>query len=217
MYITPPLDWGLPPGQLRPITRWGDPILHRPLAPVTRFGESLAHLVADMFVTMAAADGVGLAANQVGVDLSVFVFDLRPNVEGPAEEDDTDSIAEADQPRLVGVVCNPVLTSPDLPEQGSEKDSEGCLSLPGAFVPCRRALVTEVTGVDHRGQPVHYGGSGLLARCLQHEADHLRGVVFADLLPGRHRRKLQAQAARLAQQYPDDWPVTPHLPADDRG
>jgi peptide deformylase len=192
--------------------------MHRPLEPVTTFDESLSRLVADMFATMDAADGVGLAANQVGVDLALFVFDLRPDPSGSdesAQPDAAEPIPEADLLELVGVVCNPVLTLPDVPEQGSEKDSEGCLSLPGAFVPCRRAAVAEVTGIDHTGGPVHYGGTGLLARCLQHEADHLRGVVFGDLLPGRHKRKLHAQATRLAAEYPDNWPVSPRVAADD--
>jgi peptide deformylase len=214
VHRTTPTDWQLPPGQLRPITRWGDPLMHRPLVPVTDFDERLLQLVADMFATMDAAEGVGLAANQVGVDLAVFVFDLRPDDTWLEEQEDADPIPVADLRRLVGVVCNPVVTTPDVPEQGSEKDSEGCLSLPGAFVPCRRPTVAEVTGVDHTGKPVHYGGAGLVARCLQHEADHLRGVVFGDLLPGRHRRKLHAQATRLAAEYPDDWPVSPHAPSD---
>jgi peptide deformylase len=212
VHRTPPAASEHPPGRLRPITRWGDPVLHRPLSPVICFDESLAQLVADMFQTMAAADGVGLAANQVGVDLAVFVFDLRPDA---IAAEDTAQGSEADQVGLAGVACNPVLGTPDVPGQGIAKDSEGCLSLPGAFVPCRRALVAEVSAVDHTGRPVHYGGSGLVARCLQHEADHLRGVVFADLLPGRHRRKLHAQATRLAEEYPDDWPVTAHVPGED--
>lgn len=215
MHRTTPTGWQLPAGQLRPITRWGDALLHRPLAKVTSFDESLAQLVADMFATMDAADGVGLAANQVGVDLAMFVFDLRPDVTGRDDQEGADPIPEVVLRGLVGVVCNPVLTTPEVPEQSSEKDSEGCLSLPGAFVPCRRATVAEVSGVDHTGQPVHYGGTGLVARCLQHEADHLRGVVFGDLLPGHHRRKLHAQAARLAAEYPVDWPVSPHVPSDD--
>jgi peptide deformylase len=219
-YRATPATWQLPPGQVRPITRWGDPLMHRPLAEVTSFDGDLGQLVADMFATMDAADGVGLAANQVGVDLAVFVFDLRPD---PAAGPDDDEGQSADGPlsptdllRLVGVVCNPTLT---IPETGdgveTEKDSEGCLSLPGAFVPCRRASLAVVSGFDHTGQPVRYQGRGLLARCLQHEADHLRGVVFADLLPGRHRRKLHSQAARLAGNYPDDWPVTPQRTGDD--
>lgn len=192
---------GLPVGTIRPMVHWGQPIMHRPLAPVTTFDADLATLAADMFVTMDAADGVGLAANQVGTDLAMFVFDLR----GPGEPDGG-----------VGVVCNPVLTVPDPDDPASEgqawiSDSEGCLSLPGAFVPCKRALIAEVSGVDHTGAPVSYQGSGLMARCLQHEADHLRGVVFADHVPGRLRRKLHKQAERYALEFPPDWPVSPRV------
>jgi len=190
---------GLPVGTIRPMVHWGEPIMHRTLAPVTRFDAALAALAADMFVTMDAADGVGLAANQVGVDLALFVFDLR----GPGEPDGA-----------VGVVCNPVLTVPDPDDPDSTgqawiSDSEGCLSLPGAFVPCKRALIASVSGVDHTGAPVSHHGTGLMARCLQHESDHLRGVVFADHVPGRLRRKLHKQAERYAPEFPPDWPVSP--------
>jgi len=190
---------GLPVGTIRPMVHWGQPIMHRRLAPVTTFDADLAALAADMFVTMDAADGVGLAANQIGIDLAMFVFDLR----GPGEPDGA-----------VGVVCNPVLSVPDPDDPDSVgqawiADSEGCLSLPGAFVPCKRALIAGVTGVDHTGTPVSYQGSGLLARCFQHEVDHLRGVVFADHVPGRLRRKLHKQAERYAAEFPPDWPVSP--------
>ncbi len=190
---------GLPAGTIRPMVHWGQPIMHRPLAPVTTFDAGLATLAADMFVTMDAADGVGLAANQVGADLAMFVFDLR----GPGEPEGA-----------VGVVCNPVLSVPDPDDPDSAgqawiSDSEGCLSLPGAFVPCKRALIASVSGVDHTGAPVSYQGSGLMARCLQHESDHLRGVVFAAHVPGRLRRKLHKQAERYASEFPPDWPVSP--------
>jgi len=193
---------GLPVGMIRPMVHWGQPIMHRALAPVTTFDADLAALAADMFVTMDAADGVGLAANQVGADLAMFVFDVRL----PGEPDGA-----------VGVICNPVLTvpepdDPDDPHSAGQAwiaDSEGCLSLPGAFVPCKRALVASVSGVDHTGAPVSYHGTGLLARCLQHESDHLRGVVFADHVPGRLRRKLHKQAERYASEFPPDWPVSP--------
>lgn len=191
----------LPDGTIRAMVHWGRPIMHRPLVPVTRFDADLAALAADMFVTMDAADGVGLAANQVGEDLAMFVFDLR-GLEDPNG--------------AVGVVCNPVLTVPDPDDQDSLgqpwiSDSEGCLSLPGAFVPCKRALLAAVSGVDHTGVPVSYQGSGLMARCLQHESDHLRGVVFADHVPGRLRRKLHKQAERYASEFPPDWPVSPRV------
>ncbi len=211
---------GLPAGTVRPIARWGEAVLHTRPAPVTSFDTELAELVADLFATMDAADGVGLAANQIGVAQSLFVFDIRlDGGEGTDERAAGDPIAADDAPGhspASGVVCNPVLQLSDDAGQAWLSDEEGCLSLPGAFVPSKRALMATVTGVDHHGQPVGYTASGFLARCFQHETDHLDGVVFADRLSGWQRRRLQRQAARYAADYPDDWPVSAGLddPAD---
>src|SRR3954447_23750781 len=109
-------------GVVRPITRWGEPVMHRPQQPVTAFDAELEALVADMVETMYAADGVGLAACQIGVDRAVFVFDCP---------DDTGQ-------RTVGVVCNPQLTLPEGKERRLVEGEEGCLSYPGAFVDCAR-------------------------------------------------------------------------------
>ncbi|HYJ69031.1 MAG TPA: peptide deformylase [Nocardioidaceae bacterium] len=182
-------------GTVRPMTRWGDPLMHRPLKPVAEFDEALATLVADMSATMYAADGVGLAANQIGVDLAVFVFDC----------------VERDGNRTFGVVCNPVLTLPEGRERRLEEDDEGCLSLPGVFSTCARPDHARVDGLDEHGRPVTFEGDGLLARCLQHETDHLYGRVFADRLPGRARKRLLKAAESVADQFPDDWPVTPAI------
>jgi peptide deformylase len=178
-------------GNARPITRWGADVIHAPSRPVQVFDGELETLVADMVATMYAADGVGLAANQVGVDLKVFVFDC-------ADDDGT---------RHRGVVCNPVVAVPVGRDRTLEDAEEGCLSLPGAFGTLARPTEAEVRGVDHHGAPVTYAGSGSLARCLQHEADHLQGIVFADRLPTRDRKRLYKEAAKLAQNYPPDWPV----------
>jgi peptide deformylase len=166
--------------------------MHRTLTPVTAYDDALATLVADMSATMYAADGVGLAANQIGVDLAVFVFDCV---------DDSGT-------RHYGVVCNPVLTLPEGRDRRLEEDDEGCLSLPGVFSTCARPDHARVKGLDQHGQPVAYEGDGLLARCLQHETDHLFGRVFADRLPGRARKRLLKQAESIAADFPDDWPVT---------
>ena len=107
-------------GAVRPITRWGEPVMHRTQEPITEFDEALHELVADMVATMYAADGVGLAACQIGVDRSVFVFDC-PDEEGV---------------RHVGIVCNPELFLPEGRDRKLEDDDEGCLSLPGAFIGC---------------------------------------------------------------------------------
>jgi peptide deformylase len=179
-------------GSVRPITRWGTPVMHHELADVTVFDDELHTLVRDMVATMYAARGVGLAANQVGVDRKVFVFDCP-------DDDDV---------QVTGVVCNPVLTLPEGKDRNFEEADEGCLSLPGAFTTCARPDHARVTGVDEHGEPVEFVGTGLLARCLQHETDHLFGTVFGDRIPERARKKLNKQHEELADDYPDDWPVT---------
>lgn len=188
-------------GNVRPITRWGDPVMHRELAEVTAFDDDLRTLVRDMVATMYAAKGVGLAANQVGTDLKVFVFDC------PDDNDD----------HVTGVVCNPKLRLPEGKERNLEDEDEGCLSLPGAFTGCARPDQAHVTGLDENGEPVEFIGDGLLARCLQHETDHLFGTVFGDRLPERSRKKLHKQHHEVADRYPGDWPVTPLVedPTDD--
>lgn len=178
-------------GTVRPMTRWGDPVMHQPSRPVTEFDESLRALVADMVATMYAAEGVGLAACQIGVDLSVFVFDC-PDETGTAYQ---------------GVVCNPVLHLPEGKDRKLDDGEEGCLSYPGAFVSCARPDFARVTGQGVDGQPVEYSGTGLLARCLQHETDHLYGTVFGDRLSDRLRKKLRKQMEAAAEDYPPTWPA----------
>jgi peptide deformylase len=175
------------------MTRWGEPVMHRVQEPVTEFDEALRALAADMVATMYAADGVGLAACQIGVDRSIFVFDC-PDDQGVHH---------------LGVVCNPVLFLPEGKERRLEDSDEGCLSLPGAFVDCARPDWARVEGQGLDGSPVSYEGTGLLARCLQHETDHVYGTVFGDRLNKRARKKLFKEADRFAENYPSDWPVSP--------
>lgn len=164
--------------------------MHRPGRPVTLFDDSLQQLVADMVATMYAAEGVGLAANQIGVDLQVFVFDCHD-----------------DGVRSRGVVCNARLEVPLGRDRVLDDSDEGCLSLPGAFVACARPDYATVTGLDLTGDPVRYSGTGLLARCLQHESDHLQGVVFGDRLSARLRKRLHKEAAQVADDFPPGWPA----------
>jgi peptide deformylase len=182
----------LPPGgTVRPITRWGEPVMHRTQEPVTEFDDDLRRLVADMAATMYAADGVGLAACQIGVDRAVFVFDCP----------DDDGV------RHQGVVCNPELFLPEGRDRRLDDGDEGCLSLPGAFVPCARPSYAKVAGQDLDGRPVSYAGFGLFARCLQHETDHCNGTVFGDRLNRRARKRLYKEADEAAEEYPDHWPA----------
>ena len=178
-------------GETRPITRWGEPVMHRKQEPITEFDEDLRSLAADMVATMYAADGVGLAACQIGVDRAIFVFDCP---------DDTGTHHR-------GVVCNPVLFLPEGKDRKLEDDDEGCLSLPGAFIPLARPDYAAVEGQDLDGDPVRYAGRGLLARCLQHETDHCDGTVFGDRLNRRARKKLHKEHEALAENYPADWPA----------
>lgn len=158
---------------IRPIRVWGDPVLRTPCDPVTSFDDDLRRLVDDMFETMYDAPGVGLAANQIGVSLRLFVYD----VEGEK-----------------GVVANPEL---DLSDE-EQRDDEGCLSVPGLSYDRRRAMRTTVSGFDEYGEPVKYEASDLLARCFQHETDHINGEIYVDKLD-RDERKAALKAIREAQ------------------
>jgi len=186
-------------GTVLPITRWGEPVMHAQTRPVTAFDDDLRQLVRNMFATMAAAHGVGLAATQVGIDLALFIYDCP-------DEDDINR---------VGAICNPVVTLPDGDDRNLESTEEGCLSLPGGYQPLARPDHSVCNGFDPWGQPVTVIGTGTLARCLQHETDHLNGTVFGDRLSTRMRRKLYAQHDELAHLYPADWPVRPRLTSAD--
>ncbi|WP_019814630.1 peptide deformylase [Saccharomonospora saliphila] len=152
----------------------GDPVLHTRTREVEAFDADLATLVDDMFETMYAAEGVGLAANQIGVDLRVFVYDC-PDDQGV---------------RHKGLVVNPVLETSEVPETMPDPDDdwEGCLSVPGESYPTGRASWAKVTGRDLDGSEIEVEGTGYFARCLQHETDHLNGYLYLDRLVGRHAR-----------------------------
>ncbi|MPY52505.1 peptide deformylase [Streptomyces acidicola] len=164
-------------GRVRPMTLLGDPVLHAPCEEVTDFGPELASLVEDMFATMYAAQGVGLAANQVGERSRVFVYDC------PDDE----------EVRHVGHVVNPRLV-----EAGGIvlRGPEGCLSLPGLEAGTERYDEAVVEGFTVDGDPVRVRGTGFFARCLQHECDHLEGRVYMDRLTGWRRWRAVRRAAR---------------------
>ena len=169
-------------GVARPIVTYGeDPVLHRRCVEVTEFDRDLRRLVLDMFASMQAADGVGLAANQIGVDARVFVIDCP----------------DADGEDVVGYVVNPVLTvlDPVGDEPAVELTEEGCLSVPGPYTELPRAFRARVDGVDLTGEPISIEATGMAARCLQHEVDHLDGTVYVDLLSEDLRERLLAEAA----------------------
>ncbi|WP_030347199.1 peptide deformylase [Streptomyces sp. NRRL S-1022] len=165
-------------GAVRRITEVGEQVLHKPCRDVTEFGPDLAALVDDMFRTMYVAEGAGLAANQVGVDLRVFVYDCP----------DDDGV------RHVGHIVNPVL---DTPTSGRRllDEGEGCLSVPGAVMAVPRPDRAVVRGRDRDGRPVVVEGTGYFARCLIHETDHTNGYVYLDRLSKRDKKDALRQMA----------------------
>jgi peptide deformylase len=172
---------------VQPIRLFGDPVLRTPAEPVTTFDKELRVLVRDLAETMVDAPGVGLAAPQIGVSLRVFTYD----VDG-----------------VVGHLVNPTL---DLSEE-TDEDEEGCLSLPGLSFPTKRAVRAVAKGFNTHGDPVTIEGTELLARCVQHETDHLDGVLFIDRLD-REQRKLALKAIREAEWADGTAPtvkVSPH-------
>jgi len=157
------------------IRQLGDPILRSATAPVTAFDDDLRRLVDRMFAAMYEAQGVGLAANQIGVALRLFVMDC----EG-----------------VKLAVINPHVR--DLSPDTIDDQLEGCLSVPGRHYPTPRATSATIIGQDERGHPVDRRGEGMVARCFQHEVDHLDGKLYLDRLTGRIRK----QALRELREQP---------------
>lgn len=151
-----------------PIRIMGDPVLHSPASEVDEITDEIRTLVADMYETMDAAPGVGLAAPQVGVPLRIYVYTY---------------IDDDDQPWR-GEIINPVLwmTPPEPGHPDPDEESEGCLSFPGERFPLRRSDRVMVTGIDLEGEHVHIEVDGWRARIMQHEFDHLDGVLYVDRL-----------------------------------
>ncbi|MHA6764070.1 peptide deformylase [Streptacidiphilus sp. PAMC 29251] len=179
----------LPPeagrGSVRRITVVGEEVLHRPCRAVTEFGTpELARLIDDMFLTMYVADGAGLAANQVGVDLRLFVYDCQ----------------DEDRVRHVGHIVNPVLDEPDPAHRVLIEDGEGCLSVPGAGLEVARTDHALARGFDQDGNPLVIEGTGYFARCLQHETDHVNGFLYLDRLSKRDRKEALRQMTERQEQ-----------------
>lgn len=182
-----------------PIQITGEPVLHVPASPVTEFDDQLAALVADMFETMEAAPGVGLAAPQVGIPLRLFVFDWTDDAEREWR----------------GVAINPELwvSSTSLGEADEDDDSEGCLSVPGERFPLRRAELAILRAFDLDQKPFEIRAEGWLARIFQHEYDHLDGVLYVDRLEPVHAKAATKAVRRNGWGAPgNSWlPGVDHL------
>lgn len=175
---------------LLPIHTLGSPILREETTPVTEFGDELRSLVADMFETMYAASGIGLAAPQVGRNERLAVVD----VEGQKF-----------------VIVNPEIVF----REGKERAEEACLSMPELFGDVDRAKRVIVKALDADGAPVEIHATALLARCLQHEIDHLHGKLFIDYLSYLKRRAQLAIWDEERTKYPDNLRYLKPAPAGD--
>ncbi len=175
---------------IRPIRLFGDPILRRVADPVVDFDKELRALVADLTDTMFDANGGGIAAPQIGVGLRVFTYVIEGEV---------------------GHLVNPAV------EVVGDEDQvlqEGCLSIPGVPMDCRRHLDVVTSGTDMYGEPIRLEGSGRLSMIIQHETDHLDGILFVDRLDPEHREAAVA-AIREAEWSGGVVPeirVSPHAP-----
>jgi len=157
---------------VRPIRLFGDPVLRTEADPVTSFDRELRQLVTDLEDTVREPGRAGVAAPQIGVSLRVFSY----HVEG-----------------VVSHLVNPVLSD----RRGEQDDEEGCLSVPGLEFPTPRAMHVVARGQDQHGEPVVIEASGFLARALQHETDHLDGILYIDTLTGDVRRQALRELRRI--------------------
>jgi peptide deformylase len=164
---------------VRPVRIYGDPVLRTRAKEVVEIDDTLRDLVRDLFDTMKAYQGVGLAANQVGVLQRVLVVDV-PLGEGE---------------RVRAALVNPVISSPS----GSETGEEGCLSIPGIYEDVARAKKVRVHALDEQGRAIELDAEGYLARALQHEVDHLDGRLFVDRLSLLKRQFLRRSLDALAR------------------
>ncbi len=183
----PTLTTGVRAVAIQPIRIFGDPVLRMKAQPVTTFDKELRNLVRDLTETMKDAPGSGLAAPQIGVSLRVFTY----HVDGE-----------------LGHLVNPTLDLTDEQQDGEE----GCLSLPGLSFDTRRSFGVVAKGFTMHGDPVTVEGTQLLARCIQHETDHLDGIIFIDRLD-REQRKAAMKAIRDADWGGEPAPqvrVSPH-------
>ena len=169
---------------IRAVRLFGDPILRTAAEPVTDFDKQLRALVKDLTATLDDAHGAGLAAPQIGVGLRVFAYAVGTER---------------------GHLVNPVLDFPDAEEQHGE---EGCLSFPGVYYDVKRRLNTVARGFTELGDPVQIVGTRVLSRCLQHETDHLDGVLFIDRMDAA-TRKLAMREIREAN-WEGPVKITPH-------
>jgi peptide deformylase len=164
---------------IRPIIRYGADVLHQPGRPVAEITAEILQLVDDMIQTMYAAPGIGLAATQIGVPLRIFVAD----------------VSAGRNPNDLITFINPEFVERD----GMQLEEEGCLSIPGFNATLARPSRAVVKGLNRNGEEQVIEGTGLLARCFQHEMDHLEGTLFVDRLRGLQKDLIVRKIKKLSR------------------
>jgi len=170
----------------------GDPVLRKKSAPVTDITDEHRELIEDMYESMHAHNGVGLAAPQVGVSLRIAVLGI---------------------PERGKKVLHVTLINPEYDNvEGGNSDDEGCLSIPGIYDELKRAAKLDVRALDEKGQPISFTCEGLFARAVQHEVDHLNGMLFVDRLSVLRRTRLKKELKAIEENYADLSAATARRP-----
>jgi peptide deformylase len=162
-----------------PIVKYGEPVLETPSVDVSSFDAELEKLVSDMFETMYAARGVGLAAPQIGIGKRLCVID----------------VTSGEDPKSRLVLANPVILS----VEGKQTDEEGCLSLPNFRASTLRPMAARIKAQDVHGEPLEIRGEGLLARAFCHEIDHLNGILFIQHLSKLKRDSIRRKVRKMVK------------------
>jgi len=168
---------------LRPLRILGDPVLRKKAAPVDQITDEHRELIEDMYETMHANNGVGLAAPQVGVSLRIAVL----------------GVPEKGKKVLHVTLINPEYSN----ASGSQDDDEGCLSIPGVYDGLKRYAKLDVRGLSEKGEAIEFTCEGLFARAVQHEVDHLNGMLFIDRLSVLRRQRLKKELKSIEESYSD--------------
>lgn len=175
-----------------PVVKYGHPALRRPGQRIREITPAISQLIADMLETMRAAEGIGLAAQQVGEALQLAVIDVRPAKDRPSR---LELNGQAVDPHSLMplVLINPEIRPFGEPETGPE----GCLSFPEIYGDITRPGQVEVSALNAQGQPIHFKAGGLLSRAIQHECDHLQGILFIDRMSSEVLSELRDQIEAL--------------------
>ena len=177
------------------IRKYGDPVLRQKGARIEKITPEIRKLVADMFETMYEAHGVGLAAQQVGHAMQLAIIDVRGIKDRPSIMEVNGNAVEPEE-RMPLVLINPEL------RVGGEKSTgpEGCLSFPEIFSEITRPAEVEVTATNDKGEEISFRAGGLLSKAVQHEFDHLQGILFIDRMTSESKRELKSELEALAEE-----------------